>query len=380
MSVLRRIVTAGGGLAAALMVAPIISVQAQVVAPGTNPTTNPAPTAKPNPTTPAQTTPAKTGEMELRNDLPFLRVAASANLMEVTLGRVAQSRASDTRVKDFGERMVSDHGALQQQVTTLTSTNGIGFTPTLDAQQQQEVNRLQRLSGSEFDREYITMMVQNHQNDVSKFEDASRDADSPRVRELAAKALPTLQYHLSLGQRVAGLIGVQVATTTPTRSKVPVGADRKFIHEVGADHFLEIQMAQLAERKGESQAVRQFAERVASDHERMQNDWVGMASRNGYPFKPGMGKNHRAKLTKIEKLSGREFDRAYITTVVQDHKDYINYFEKEGQAAQSSQVRQLVNRDLGTLRSHFTQAKRIGGQVGADTTATLRSERLSSKN
>jgi len=404
MSVLRRIVTAGGGLAAALMVAPIISVRAQVVAPGTNPqspTTNPAPTSNPSATNPSA--PVKTGEQELRNDLPFLREAASANLMEVTLGRLAQSRASDTRVKDFGGRMVSDHSALQQQLTTLTSSNGIGFTPALDAQQQQDISQLQRLSGAEFDRAYITMMAQHHQNDVTKFENESRDADSPRVRELATKSLPTLQYHLSLAQRVAGLTGVQVATTTPTRSKVPVPpqnngqvsnpnsqaaqttnadvqADRKFIHEVAADNMLEIQMAQLADRKGQSPAVKQFAERVALDHERMQNDWVGMASRNGHDFKPGIGKNHKAKLNKLQKLSGREFDRAYITTVVQDRKDYIDYFEKEGRAAQSSQVRQLVNRDLGTLRFHFTQAKRIGGQVGADTSATLRSERLSSKN
>jgi putative membrane protein len=226
-------------------------------------------------------------------------------------------------------------------------------------------------------------MVQHHQNDVYNFENESRDADSPTVRELATASLPVLRQHLSLAQRVAGLINVQVATPSPSSGQgtsAEVKADKKFIHEVAADNMLELQMAQLADRKSASSAVKQFAQRVASNHERMQNDWVSMASSNGYTFKPGIGKNHRAKLTKLEKLSGREFDRAYITTVVQDHKDYINYFEKEGRAARSSQVRQLVERDVATLRSHFTEAKRIGGQVGADTTATLRSERLSSKN
>jgi len=385
MSVLRRTIAMSG---LALLAAPVIALQAQVVAPGTNPntpTTNPPPASNPAPTTTATPgkTPGKTGEEELRNDLPFLREAGSANLMEVTLGRVAQSRGSDTRVKDFGGRMVTDHTNLQQQLTTFTSTYGIGFTPALTAQQQQDVSRLQSLSGSEFDRAYITMMVQHHQNDVYNFENESRDADSPRVRELATASLPVLRQHLSLAQRVAGLINVQVATPSPGSGQgtsADVKADKKFIHEVAADNMLELQMAQLADRKSASSTVKQFAERVASDHERMQNDWVSMASSNGYNFKPGIGKNHRAKLTKLEKLSGREFDRAYITTVVQDHKDYINYFEKEGRAARSSQVRQLVERDVATLRSHFTQAKRIGGQVGADTTATLRSDGLSSKN
>lgn len=389
MSILRRIVTAGGGLAVALVAAPIISLNAQVVAPGTNPRSTPQPTTQPTPTsnptpTSSPTTSGKTGDEELRNDLPFLREAASANLLEVTLGRIAQARASNTAVRDFGQRMVSDHSNLQSQLTSMTSSNGISVSPALDSQQRDDVSLLQRLSGAEFDRAYIRLMIQDHQNDVAKFEEQSRDADSPRVRDLASASLPVLRQHLTLAQQVGSQIDVEVAT--PGRTKVPVGgaadvrADGKFIHEVAADNLLEMRMAQLAERKAQSPAVKQFADRVASDHDRMQSDWMSMASKNGYQFQPGIGKNHQKKLTKLQKLSGREFDRAYITTVVQNRKDYINYFEKEGRATHSSQVRQLVNRDVSTLRTHFTQAKRIGGQVGADTTATLRSERLSSKN
>jgi len=382
MSVLRRTITMTG---LTLLAAPVIALQAQVTAPGTNPqttanppsTTNSAPTANPAPTSSA--TPGKTGEAELRNDLPFLREAAGANLMEVTLGRVAQSRGSDTRVRDFGGRMVTDHSNLQQQLTTFTSKYGIGFTPGLTTQQQQDVNRLQSLSGSEFDREYITLMVQDHQNDVSKFENQGRDADSPRVRELAMQSLPVLQQHLSLAQRVAQLINVPVAATPTNPSSgqtasADVKADAKFIREVAADNMLEIQMAQLADQKAQSSSVKQFAERLQSDHQRMQSDWTSMASGSGYSFKAGIGKNHRSKLTKLQKLSGREFDRAFITQIVQDHKDYIDYFEKEGRTAHSAQVRQLVNRDVATLRSHFTQGKRIGAQVGADVNVSLRSE------
>src|SRR4051812_12243096 len=216
MSVLIRTITMTG---LTLLAAPVLALQAQVTAPGTNPqspssnppsSTNPSPTTNPPPT--ATATPGKTGEAELRNDLPFLREAGGANLMEVTLGRVAQSRASDTRVRDFGGRMVTDHSNLQQQLTAFTSKYGIGFTPGLSTEQQQDVNRLQGLSGAEFDREYITLMVQDHQKDVAKFEDQSRDADSPRVRELAMQSLPVLQQHLALAQRVAQLINVQVAT------------------------------------------------------------------------------------------------------------------------------------------------------------------------
>jgi putative membrane protein len=401
MSVLKRMLTAGGGLAVALMAAPMIALEAQVVAPGTNPqspTTNPAPPTNPAPT-PNPATPSQGVDPEIRNDLPFLREAAGANLMEVSLGRVAQTQASDGAVKEFGQRMVTDHSSLQQQLTTLTSSNGVGFSPALDTQQQLKVNRLQRLSGPEFDRAYMELMILDHQADVTHFEDQSRDADSPRVRDLAARSLPVLRQHLSLAQQVGRQVNVEVATIPPRRSKVPTqsgqvtnpsaqstpqqpqiskAADRKFVYETAVDNMLETSMARLAEKKAESSAVKQFAQQIDADHDRRQNDWAGLASRN-VQAKVGMGKHHRAKLDRLKHLSGRAFDRAYITTVVQNHKDYIDYFEKEGRSAQSAQVRQLVERDLPTLRSHFNQAKQVGAQVGADTSATIRSERMSTR-
>jgi putative membrane protein len=173
---------------------------------------------------------------------------------------------------------------------------------------------------------------------------------------------------------------VVAATPQPAQTgQGDVRADRKFLHEIAADHLLEVLLARLAESRGQSSAVKQFAKQIDVDHNRLQDDWLGMSSRNGHEFKARIGKNHRAKLTRLEKLSGRAFDRAYMTMMVQNHKDYINYFEKEGRAAHSSQVRELVNRDLPILRSHFNGAKEVGAEVGADTAATIRSERLSTK-
>jgi putative membrane protein len=322
----------------------------------------------------------------MQNDLSFLREAAGGNLLEVTLGRIASTKASNAAVKDFGQRMVSDHSSLQQQLTSLTSSNGVSVTATMTPEQQQDVSRLQRLSGTAFDTAYMRLMIQDHQMDVANFEEQGRSADSPRVRDLANKALPTLRTHLSLAQQVGNQINVQVATpgtdttqkgrnNTGQSGQSAVRADRNFFHEVTTDNVLEIQLGQLAQRRAQSSAVKQFAQRMVADHTKQRDEWLKMASNNGLGFTPGMGKNHRNKLTKLEKLSGREFDRAFMTQMVQDHKDYIDYFEREGRAARSNQVRRLVERDIPILRDHFNQAKQIGAQVGADTSVTLRSDR-----
>jgi putative membrane protein len=326
----------------------------------------------------------------MRNDLPFLREAAGANLLEVTLGRIASTKASNSAVKDFGQRMVSDHSSLQQQLTSVTSGNGVPVTASLTTQQQQDVSRLQQLSGTAFDTAYIRLMIQDHQMDIATFEEQGNSADSPRVRDLATKALPTLRVHLSQAQKVGNQINVQVATSgTDTTQKgqanggqsgqAAVRADRNFFHEATTDDNLEIQLGQLAERRAQNSAVKQFAQRIVADHTKQQNQWLSMASNNGIGFTPGMGSNHRKKLTNLQKVSSRDFDRAFMTQMVRDHKDYIDYFEKEGRAARSSQVRRLVERDLPVLRNHFNQAKQIGARVGADTSATLRSDEQSAK-
>ena len=375
MSVLRHIVTAGVGLAVALMATPMIVLQAQA--------TKQAPP-----------------------DLPFIREAASANLKEVRLGQLAQSKSSNPAVKEYGLRMVTDHNKLEQDLISVVSRNGIALKPALTPEHVQQIHGLLvGPSGEPFDQAYMTMMNQDHQTDVARFESESRDAASPEVRDFAARSLPILQQHLSLAQQVGRQVNVEVAATPLPPSKAPaplppskvpptqnppvtnpnvqpaqggqagVRADNEFIREVGADNLLEARLAQLAESKGQSSAVKQLAQRIAADHNRLQEEWSAMASSNGQQFKPGIGKHHKTKLNELQKLSGRDFDRAYVTMVVRNHRDYIEYFEKEGRSAHSTQVRDLVNRDLPTLRSDFNQAKQVGAQIGADVNVTLHSER-----
>jgi putative membrane protein len=335
--------------------------------------------------------------VDIRADLPFMQEAASANLMEIQLGQLAQQKGVTPAVKQFGQRMVSDHSSLQSQLTTTASQNGVSFTPTLSATHKQEISRLQGITALQFDRAYMRAMIFDHQNDVAKFQSESGAAHSAPVQNLIANSLPILQQHLTLAQQVGSQLGVEVAATptqpTPTQpTNVPpqngqvvtpvaqsdqaaVKRDREFINEVAQDNILEARLGQLAENRAQNSAVRQFAQREDADHTRLQGQWNTMTTSSGLPVQQNLGKKHRKKLDQLTKLSGRAFDRAFMSLMVQDHKDYIDYFEKEGRASNSSQVRTLVDQTLPVLMRHFNDAKRVGAQVGADTDVTLRSER-----
>jgi putative membrane protein len=280
--------------------------------------------------------------------------------------------------------MVTDHSKLQSELASAAARNRVSFNSTPNSEHQQHINRLQALSGAEFDRNYMSLMIQAHQKDVGRFQSEAQSADSPEVRALVSRALPILQQHLSMAQQIGGQVQADVAaapTTQPVSQTAQFKvdkADQEFVRDIAADNKLEVLLARLAFQKSTNAEIKQYAERENVDHNRQQDDWVALATRGGMPFKTGMGKHHHAKLKQLEKLSGPRFDRAYMTMEARNHRDYINYLEKEGRALKTSQLREQVEREIPVFMAHFNDAKRIGAQVGADVNVTLRSEKGSS--
>jgi putative membrane protein len=191
------------------------------------------------------------------------------------------------------------------------------------------------------------------------------------VRGVAVTASGALVIALATGS-----ISPLLAQATPAASKNTANADIKqdsrFIREFTSDNMLEVSLGKLAEQKAQSADVKQFGQRMDTDHTKLENDWMNAATKSGLTFKAGMGARHRAKVDRLQKLSGQEFDKAYMTEAIRDHKDDIDYFQREGQTVHSSQVRDLVSSTLPILQDHFKQAKEVGAKVGADTTAAVR--------
>jgi len=394
---------AAGGVALAFALAPVTALHSQSkpaqqgtwgTTPGQTNPGSPTTTGAPTGTTPGQTTPPTTttttsttasqsAQADLRADASFLRDAASANLMEVRLGQSAQSKASNTAVKQFGQRMVNDHTNLENQLSSLVTTNGLSLNQSMNSKHQDAVNRLNKLSGQAFDSAYMTMMVQDHQEDIAKFQTQSQSAKSTQVRTLATNALPVLQQHLSLATQVRSQLGItgDVAsdttnTTTTANGKQSgnnnVHSDAEFIRDAGAGNAMFVQLSQTAEQKAKDNAVKQFARQTRSDFEKLQNEWSKMASNNDMKVSNGMGKHHHEKVETLEKASGKNFDDTYMTIMVQQLHDRLTYWQKEGRASNSSQVRNLVNRGLPIIQQRYADAQRVARQIGVNPDLALK--------
>jgi len=133
----------------------------------------------------------------------FLADAASGGQYELALAQLATAQASDSSVKSYAAMLVSDHTMANQKLQLLAQRRNVVLPTTLPAEKQQIIDRLTKLTGPEFDRQFVqTVGLHDHKTDIGLFEKASRDAKDTEVREFASATLPTLRAHLSAAQNL----------------------------------------------------------------------------------------------------------------------------------------------------------------------------------
>ena len=132
-------------------------------------------------------------------DYKFATTAAQGGALEVTLGNLAQ-KSNEQAVKQFGKRMVDDHGKAGKQLTDLAAKKDATLPPGISDEQRKEVDRLSLLTGPDFDRAYVGFMVKAHKTDLKEFKQAAQDVQDPDIKAFAANMVPTIQEHLSMAE------------------------------------------------------------------------------------------------------------------------------------------------------------------------------------
>jgi putative membrane protein len=193
-------------MAAALMIFTTFGASAQQgTQQGTGAKTPPGATT---PSGPADAKPAKDsdrakgGDSMAQGDRQFVEKAAMGGMMEVQLGQLAQQKAENAQVKQFGARMVTDHGKANDELKQIASAKGMQLPASVDAKHMADLRKLQSMQGADFDREYMRHMVADHKKDIAEFQKQAKSGKDADLKGFASKSLPTLQEHLKLAQGV----------------------------------------------------------------------------------------------------------------------------------------------------------------------------------
>jgi putative membrane protein len=126
----------------------------------------------------------------------FAMTAASGGMMEVELANMAQQKAAGKDVKDFAKMIEQDHTKANNELKGIAATKNINLPSAMMADHQMHVNDLNSKSGVDFDKAYIDMMVEDHNQDINMFKTASNNMSDADLKTFATKTLPVLQKHL----------------------------------------------------------------------------------------------------------------------------------------------------------------------------------------
>jgi putative membrane protein len=132
-------------------------------------------------------------------DTAFVTDAMKGDNSEVALGNLAQQKGSSSGVKDLGKMLATDHGAHKQVVADLAQKANVPVTDDLKDEAKAEQKKLEGLSGAAFDKEFVRATVEDHKNDIAKYEQEAKSGDA-QTAAMAKTTLPTLKKHLQTAQ------------------------------------------------------------------------------------------------------------------------------------------------------------------------------------
>src|SRR5436190_2759810 len=137
-----------------------------------------------------------------QEDKTFVKEAATGGMAEVELSKIAQ-KSENAAVKSFADRMVRDHTAANQELTTIASSLGIDVPKVLDPEHEQIRQKLATLHGKALDEQYMKGMVEDHDKTVDLFQQEGRSGSSAQLKQFAQKTLPTLQEHQKMARELS---------------------------------------------------------------------------------------------------------------------------------------------------------------------------------
>ncbi len=137
----------------------------------------------------------------------FIEKAVRGNIAEVKLGELAEKQAKSDQVKTLGQTLRTDHAKARDKSQALAKELGVNvpMQPMEDA--KETYDELAKLSGAEFDREFVEAAVEDHEKDIELYSEQAEEGDNQKVTEYAKETLPVLKKHLDAARKLEGNLG-----------------------------------------------------------------------------------------------------------------------------------------------------------------------------
>ena len=151
------------------------------------------------------------------SDQGFVDKAATGGMAEVKLSKLAMDKGQSAEVKQFARKMVEDHSKANMELKQIAEKQDLTVPAKMDAQHQQIYDRLTKLEGADFDKEYMRAMTNDHDETVKLFKEQSKSGRDPELKQFAMKTLPVLEKHDDMAHMDEEQVGKTAKEPMPAR-------------------------------------------------------------------------------------------------------------------------------------------------------------------
>lgn len=135
-------------------------------------------------------------------DRSFVSKASAADLADARLGKLALSQGTNSMVKSFGQRMITDHTATNRKLKVIATEQSLQLSTALSPAARKQYAAMKYLADATFDHAYARNAVQDQQHTISLFNGEVAHGRDPALRSYALQTLPTLKKDLMLALKL----------------------------------------------------------------------------------------------------------------------------------------------------------------------------------
>ena len=170
-------------------------------------------------------------------------------------------------------------------------------------------------------------------------------------------------------------------TAAATGSGALSAKDQKFLMDAAMGGLMEVELGRWAAQVGTSPEVKQFGQRMIDDHSKANTELAQLASSKGVTLPTQLDEKHQREVSKIARMKGADFDRAYSKAMLGDHEKDVKEFEKQSTNAADADVKAFAAKTLPTLQEHLQMVRALPGNTRpSDSNANGNSNRSSNSN
>jgi putative membrane protein len=156
--------------------------------------------------------------------------------------------------------------------------------------------------------------------------------------------------------------------------------DARAMRELAEANMAEVEAGKVAAQKAQSEEVKKFAQHMVDDHGKMLQEVQQLAQSKGVDLPKSPSKKHQAAMKKLESASGEQFDKAYMSEMVKDHRETVKKVEKIAKSSKDAEVKGAAEKALPDIKEHLQMAQELSGKTGGGASKGSSSQGSSSKS